>query len=187
MFKRVLAAAAILAAFSSGASANVVVTINKSAQRMTVSVDGSPRHSWPVSTGRAGFGTPNGHFRPQRLERSWFSRKYYNAPMPYAIFFHGGYAIHGTNELRRLGGPASHGCVRLHPGNAATLFSLVRQHGMGNTRIVVTGANPAGRIATRSTTRRATMQTPRQEFDERGLYRPARQPSGWWFGSDDDD
>ncbi|BAT61750.1 hypothetical protein GJW-30_1_04311 [Variibacter gotjawalensis] len=187
MFKRILAAAAVLAALSGSASASVLVSINKSTQRMTVSVDGTPRHSWAVSTGRAGFGTPNGQFRPQRLERSWFSRKYYNAPMPHAIFFHGGYAIHGTTELRRLGGPASHGCVRLHPGNAAALFALVRQRGMGNTRIVVTGANPrGGAVAARSAPRRAVMRAGAPDFEERGLYRPQRQPSGWFMDDDDD-
>ena len=82
-------------------------------------------------------GTPNGVFRPQRLARTWFSSRYYNSPMPYSIFFHRGYAIHGTYEISRLGGPASHGCVRLHPHNAAILYSLVRQDGMRNTRIVI--------------------------------------------------
>jgi lipoprotein-anchoring transpeptidase ErfK/SrfK len=117
--------------------ATIVVNIRKSAQRMSVSVGGKVRYNWVVSTGRRGFGTPTGTYRPQMLARSWFSRKYYNSPMPYSIFFHRGYAIHGTYELRRLGGPASHGCVRLHPGNAAVLFALVRHEGMAHTRIVV--------------------------------------------------
>src|SRR5262245_17353770 len=105
------------------ADAGVLVQIDKSRQRMIVSVDGKVRHSWPVSTGRRGFGTPSGTFYPQRLARSWFSRRYYNSPMPYSIFFTRGYAIHGSYEIHRLGGPASHGCVRLHPANAATLFA----------------------------------------------------------------
>ena len=125
------------------AAANVVVTIDKSTQRMSVSVDGSPRYSFVVSTGRAGYGTPNGTYRPQRLARTWFSKKYYNSPMPHSIFFHGGYAIHGSYEISRLGGPASHGCVRLHPSNAATLYALVQQEGAGRTTIVVTGGSPA--------------------------------------------
>src|SRR5437660_9943413 len=62
--------------------------------------------------------------------------------MPHSIFFHGGYAIHGSYEVSRLGGPASHGCVRLRPSEAATLFRLVQEHGKENTEIVVTGANP---------------------------------------------
>lgn len=124
------------------AKADLLIHIDKSTQRMTVSVDGTPQYRWPVSTGRAGYGTPSGHFRPQRLARRWFSRRYYNSPMPYSIFFHRGYAIHGSYEISRLGGPASHGCVRLHPSNAAALFALVQRHGMSATRIVVTGANP---------------------------------------------
>jgi lipoprotein-anchoring transpeptidase ErfK/SrfK len=125
-----------------GASASVQVHIDKSAQRMQVSVDGAPAYSWPVSTGRGGFGTPTGRFRPQWMARSWFSTKYYNSPMPHSIFFHKGYAIHGTNYISRLGGPASHGCVRLHPANAATLFMLVRRFGMGSTSIVIAGGGP---------------------------------------------
>lgn len=121
---------------AAAAEAQVVVHISKASQRMSVSVDGAQRYVWRVSTGKGGFGTPNGVFRPQMLARSWFSRKYYNSPMPYSIFFHGGYAIHGTNYLSQLGGPASHGCVRLHPSNAAVLFGLVQRH-RGNTRIVV--------------------------------------------------
>ncbi len=119
------------------AAASVIVEIEKSTQRMYVTINGVTRYAWPVSTGRGRFGTPSGVFRPQRLERRWYSRRYYNAPMPYAVFFHRGYAIHGTNELSRLGGPASHGCVRLHPAHAATLFSLVQGFGPGRTRIAI--------------------------------------------------
>jgi lipoprotein-anchoring transpeptidase ErfK/SrfK len=108
-----------------------------------VSVDGVPRYHFAVSTGRAGFGTPNGTYQPQRLERTWFSKEYYNSPMPHSIFFHGGYAIHGSYEISRLGGPASHGCIRLHPQNAATLFALVKQQGAGSTTIVVSGQSAA--------------------------------------------
>lgn len=118
------------------ATAEVVVTIHKSAQRMSVTVDGAARYSWAVSTGLRG-GPPSGTYRPERLERSWFSRKFGMSPMPHAIFFHGGYAIHGTYYLSRLGRRASHGCVRLHPANAATLYALVRKEGIDNTRIVV--------------------------------------------------
>jgi len=119
------------------ARADVVVHIDKSAQRMAVSVDGSPRYNWPVSTGRAGYGTPSGVFHPQWMSRRYFSRKYYDSPMPYAIFFYYGFAIHGTGDLARLGGPASHGCVRLHPSHAAALFALVQRNDPRNTRIVI--------------------------------------------------
>jgi hypothetical protein len=124
------------------ASADVLISVNKSTQQMSVSVDGVPRYRFAVSTGRAGYGTPSGIYRPQRLAASWFSKLYYNSPMPHSIFFHGGYAIHGSYEINRLGGPASHGCIRLHPANAAALFELVRNEGLGATTIVVSGDNP---------------------------------------------
>lgn len=134
-----LSGALLLLLACAPASAQRVVThVNLTAQRMEVWVDGSRRHVWPVSTGRHGYRTPTGTFRPQRMHRRYFSRKYYNSPMPYSIFFHRGYAIHGTNDLGRLGRPASHGCIRLHPGNAAALFGLVNTYGRANTRIVIT-------------------------------------------------
>ena len=135
-----LAFAAVIAALMfvvSPARADVVVQIDKSSQRMAVSVDGAMRYTWPVSTGRAGFGTPSGVFHPQSMARRYFSRKYYNAPMPHAIFFYYGFAIHGTTDINRLGGPASHGCVRLHPSHAAALYALVEHSGPRNTRIEI--------------------------------------------------
>ena len=104
---------AALSAWQCAGARRVVVQIDKSSQRMSVSVNGATRYNWPVSTGRDGYGTPSGVFQPQRLARRWYSRKYYNSPMPYSIFFYYGFAIHGTSDLARLGGPASHGCVRL--------------------------------------------------------------------------
>jgi lipoprotein-anchoring transpeptidase ErfK/SrfK len=119
------------------ARADVVVQIDKSSQRMAVSFDGMMRYNWPVSTGRNGYGTPSGVFHPQLMARRWFSRRYYNSPMLHSIFFYHGFAIHGTYELSRLGGPASHGCVRLHPSHAAALFALVARNGPHNTRIEI--------------------------------------------------
>ena len=89
---------------------------------MQVSADGAYLYTWRVSTGRPGYGTPAGVFHPQWMAARWFSRVYYNAPMPHAIFFHGGFAIHGSYDIARLGGPASHGCIRLHPNDAAVLY-----------------------------------------------------------------
>jgi lipoprotein-anchoring transpeptidase ErfK/SrfK len=134
----IVAAASVMAGLVlTPAHADVVVQIDKSSQRMMVSVDGSTRYNWPVSTGRSGYGTPSGTFHPQSMARRYFSRKYYNSPMPHAIFFYRGFAIHGTNDISRLGGPASHGCVRLHPSHAAALFALVKRGGPGNTRIKI--------------------------------------------------
>ena len=115
------------------AAADIVVTVNKATQQMSVSVGGEPLYNWTVSTGV--YGTPSGTFRPQALSRHHRSSLFNNAPMPYAIFYDGHYAIHGTDQISRLGRPASKGCVRLHPSNAAVLFALVQKEGMGNTRI----------------------------------------------------
>jgi lipoprotein-anchoring transpeptidase ErfK/SrfK len=119
------------------AEAAVVVNIDRSSQTMEVSIDGMPRYHWRVSTARRGFITPPGIYHPQMMARHWFSRLYYNSPMPHSIFFHGGYAIHGTYDIAQLGGPASHGCVRLDPDHAAALFELVEHEGMARTTIVV--------------------------------------------------
>src|SRR4030081_790110 len=108
----IVAGAALSALATAPARADVTVHIDKYSQRMAVSIDGTNRYNWPVSTGRDGYGTPSGVFHPQMMARRWFSRKYYNSPMPHAIFFYQGFAIHGTYELSRLGGPASHGRVR---------------------------------------------------------------------------
>ncbi len=119
----------------SSAAADVVVTVNKATQQMSVSVGGEALYTWTVSTGV--YGTPSGTFRPQALSRHHRSSLFNNAPMPYAIFYDGHYAIHGTTQISRLGRPASKGCVRLHPSNAAILFALVQKEGMGNTQIQI--------------------------------------------------
>jgi lipoprotein-anchoring transpeptidase ErfK/SrfK len=130
-----LAVAISMLASPGDARADVLVRIDKSSQRMSVIVNGEHRHTWAVSTGI--YGTPSGTFRPQSLARHHRSTLYNNAPMPYSIFYDGNFAIHGTTHVSRLGGPASRGCVRLHPANAAVLFALVRAEGLGNTRISI--------------------------------------------------
>jgi hypothetical protein len=131
----IIALAIVVAA--SGAEAKLDLYIDKSRQQISIVQNGSLLYVWPVSTGGDRFSTPSGVYAPERLERSWFSRVYYNSPMPHAIFFHHGYAIHGSYDMAQLGGPASHGCVRLHPQAAALLFAMVEQEGPGNTTIVV--------------------------------------------------
>jgi lipoprotein-anchoring transpeptidase ErfK/SrfK len=117
----------------------VSIQVSLGAQVMTVSVGGEALYRWPISSGRIGYTTPHGTYHPQRLATMWRSHKYHMSPMPHSIFFRGGYAIHGTYATAYLGARASHGCIRLSPGNAATLFSLVRDAGFGRTRITITG------------------------------------------------
>ncbi len=119
----------------SNAAPKLVAKIDLSQQRMRVYINGRQQYSWPVSTARRGYRTPVGSFSPKVLKRMHYSRKYNNSPMPHSVFFLGGYAIHGTGAVRRLGRPASHGCVRLHPGNARRLYRLIRAYGKRNTRI----------------------------------------------------
>lgn len=128
-------ALAVLLLSAQAALANVVANIDLSRQVMTVTVDGARYAQWRVSTGRNGYGTPTGSFRPYLLRRMHYSSKYENSPMPHSVFFRGGYAIHGTQYVKRLGRRASHGCVRLHPRNAAQLYRLVLVYGLDNTRI----------------------------------------------------
>ena len=114
------------------------IVIDISSQSMSVNVGGWPYGRWKVSTARAGYATPRGSWRPFLLKRMHYSRKYDNSPMPNSIFFLGGYAIHATYYVKQLGRPASHGCIRLHPDNAAKLYALVQKHGLGATRITIT-------------------------------------------------
>lgn len=130
---------AMLALFGTApATAKVAVTINLSTQTMHVRSKAGT-YTWRVSTARAGYATPRGRYRPTLLKRMHYSRKYNMSPMPHAIFFNGGYAIHGTYETRKLGRPASHGCIRLAPRHAARLFEMVKSEGA---TITITGSRP---------------------------------------------
>jgi lipoprotein-anchoring transpeptidase ErfK/SrfK len=131
-----LAFVSTLAALPAAAS-TILARVSIADQTMDVYVDGWPQYSWPVSTARRGYYTPTGVFHAQRLAEMWYSKKYDNSPMPHSIFFNGGFAIHGTEYVKRLGTPASHGCIRLHPDNAETLFQLVQDNGMASLRIEV--------------------------------------------------
>jgi lipoprotein-anchoring transpeptidase ErfK/SrfK len=119
-------------------SSQIVARIDLSDQKMEVFVNDVLVNIFPVSTGRMGYGTPPGEYHAQFIAAHWRSRKYNWAPMPWSVFFHGGYAVHGTTEVRRLGQPASHGCIRLHPENAKTFYTLVLNNGRENTTITIT-------------------------------------------------
>ena len=125
----------------SSASAALLIQIDKSAQTLTVIRDGETMAIWPVSTGRSEHPTPSGSFTAFRMEADHYSKEWDDAPMPHSIFFTKlGHAIHGSFEVKRLGSPASHGCVRLAPENAAVLFALVTEEGLPNTKVVLTGS-----------------------------------------------
>jgi lipoprotein-anchoring transpeptidase ErfK/SrfK len=134
-------AAALLAAVIgvAPARAEIVAQLSLSQQVMTVTVDGVSTYRWTVSTARRGYITPKGTWRVQSMHKMHYSSLFNNAPMPFTIFYNGHYAIHGTTDVRKLGRPASAGCVRLHPDNARVLFNLVRERGPATLQVVVDG------------------------------------------------
>ena len=118
----------------------LVIVVDKVSQEMTVTLDGEELYTWAVSTGAQGYDTPSGTYRPFRMEKDHFSKEWDDAPMPYSIFFTPlGHALHGSYHIKSLGRRASHGCVRIHPDNAAKLFALVTKTGMSNTQVVIQG------------------------------------------------
>src|SRR5215831_8307419 len=132
----------------------VRINIDKTKQKMTVFLDGVEKYDWPVSTGRAGYSTPSGTFTPTSMNEVWYSKQWDNSPMPHSIFFmKDGHAIHGSYEVKSLGKPVSHGCVRIAPQNATILYDLVRKNGMENTKVVLSGETPGGEyISSQSST-----------------------------------
>ena len=170
----VLLLAPFLAAAVIGtAQAEILITVDKSAQRMTVARDGEPLYTWPVSTGRSGYATPSGSFTAFRMEADHYSKEWDEAPMPHSIFFTKiGHAIHGSYDTKKLGTPASHGCVRLSPAHAATLFAMVKQDGVTNTKVVLTGSEQVA-LARRGSearrddeTRRSTYVNPNADYPQ---------------------
>lgn len=158
------------------AAPSLVARIDLTAQRMHVTANGRSVGSWKISSGRSGYLTPTGRFRPKWISRMHYSRKYDNAPMPYSVFFNGGIATHGTTAVSRLGGPASHGCIRLRTGNARKFYNLVRKHGKSRTRIIVTGHAKQTRVAKRTTPRRRNVSRRRNAFQANN--RVSRNPYG---------
>ena len=135
---RFLLAVLVTLLLPAAAEAAVTVRISKSEQVMRVYVGERLTYSWKVSTAAKGYKTPLGNYSIKRMHTLWHSRKYNMAPMPHALFFTEGWAVHGTTSVGALGRPASHGCIRLHPQNARTLFRLVSSYGRATTRIVIT-------------------------------------------------
>jgi lipoprotein-anchoring transpeptidase ErfK/SrfK len=167
--------------FGVGAKPAVLVSIDKTTQQMTVSVDGAEKYRWPVSTGRAGYTTPSGTFTATSMNEIWYSKEYDNAPMPHAVFFmKDGHAIHGTYEVKNLGKPVSHGCVRISPQNAAILYELVRESGLENTKVVLSGSKPGEVVARDQTSRRRDPSGPSSDASYHNRpQEPVRTPWSW--------
>jgi lipoprotein-anchoring transpeptidase ErfK/SrfK len=117
----------------------LVAKVDLTTQKVTVFEHGKPKHTWTISSGARGYETPRGTFQPGWMAKMWYSKQYDNSPMPHSVFFKDGAALHATQWTSQLGRPASHGCVRLAPANAAKFYALVSAHGMKHTRITVFG------------------------------------------------
>jgi lipoprotein-anchoring transpeptidase ErfK/SrfK len=147
-------------------ASKILVVIDKPTQEMKVFVDNVERYAWKVSTGLRSYDTPPGAYTARSMNEIWYSKQWDDAPMPHAIFFtKRGHAIHGTEETHKLGRPASHGCVRLAPENASTLFALVKEIGLENTGIVLNGNIP------REEVKAVSHVSPKQQI------RPAKKPA----------
>lgn len=137
--KAVLLSLAVIAGlFATPAlAARVEARVDLSEQKMRVYENGFLRYVWPVSTARRGKVTPTGSWTAKFLSKNHRSSRYNNAPMPYSIFYSGNFAIHGTDQVSRLGRPASAGCIRLHPDNARILYNMTERAGLKNMRVRV--------------------------------------------------
>jgi lipoprotein-anchoring transpeptidase ErfK/SrfK len=168
-------------------ASTILINIDKTKQQMTVFLDGVESYNWPVSTGKAGYSTPSGTFTATSMNEIWYSKQWDNAPMPHAIFFmKDGHAIHGSYEVKNLGKPASHGCVRISPENAATLYALVEKTGLKNTQVVLAGdtGGGEGKVATKTRGKSAHRQASRSSRQYRNYYAdtfPQRPRGGGFF------
>ena len=174
-------------ATSGAKSLSVLITIDKTKQKMTVSIDAIKKYVWPVSTGRPGYSTPSGTYTATSMNEVWYSKEWDNAPMPHAVFFMtDGHAIHGSYEIKTLGKPVSHGCVRISPKNAATLYALVEKSGLKNTQVMLTGVTPGGeyQMTSQAGPGRATGRKPKvARWSGPGSRYAQVGPS--WYGRDD--
>ena len=154
----------------------ILINIDKSRQEMTVFVDGIEQHTWPVSTGAPGYATPSGNFTASSMNEVWYSKEWDNAPMPNSIFFtKEGHAIHGSYETKKLGRAVSHGCVRLAPENAKALYVLVKDHGLENTKVALSGVTPGGeaKVAKQAPTKKRNRQSETARYDRPDYYYPS--------------
>jgi lipoprotein-anchoring transpeptidase ErfK/SrfK len=166
-------------------ASQILINIDKSHQEMTVFVDGIEQYTWPVSTGGRGYATPSGNFTASSMNELWYSKQWDNAPMPNSIFFtKEGHAIHGSYETKKLGRAVSHGCVRLAPENAKTLYALVEEQGLENTKVVLTGVTPGGeaKVASQARSKNRNRQAGTAWYDPRDYYYPPRPQSRGFFG-----
>jgi len=163
------------------AGSAILINIDKTNQKMTVFLDGVKKYDWPVSTGKAGYSTPSGTYTATSMNEIWYSKQWDNAAMPHSIFFmKDGHAIHGSYEVKNLGSPVSHGCVRISPENAGKLYALVAKNGLQYTQVVLTGTTPGGEFKVASpagAARYSQADSGKYQFEDNYYTQPQTRPS----------
>lgn len=78
-----------------------------------------------ISSGRSPTPTVTGHFKiGQKYSSQRMVGPGYDLPgVPWVMYFHGGYAIHGAYWHNNFGTPMSHGCVNMTPGESQILYN----------------------------------------------------------------
>jgi lipoprotein-anchoring transpeptidase ErfK/SrfK len=96
-------------------------------QRLTAYQGNTPVFEATVSTGLPNTPTVVGQFRIywKLTAADMTGPGYYLPDVPYTMYFHGGYALHGTYWHSNFGQPMSHGCVNLRTEDAEWLFDWV--------------------------------------------------------------
>lgn len=97
-----------------------------SEQRVTAYKSSAPVRSFLVSTGLPTTPTPVGRFRIWIKLRydNMAGPGYYLEDVPFVMYFHEGYGLHGVTWHTNFGHPMSHGCVNLPTEEAAWLFDF---------------------------------------------------------------
>lgn len=105
------------------------IFINLTEQMLTAYEGDTPVFVTLVSSGREEFPTPKGIFRvtskhvTSNMDDFANSDEAYSIEdVPWVIYFHGSYALHGAFWHNRFGMQRSHGCVNLSPVDARWLF-----------------------------------------------------------------
>jgi len=87
------------------------IVVSKADQKVLYFKDGGLEHVFVCSTALPKYDLAPGRYKVYFRSRNHHSREY-DVDMPNALFFYHGYALHATTVIRRLGRPASHGCIR---------------------------------------------------------------------------
>jgi lipoprotein-anchoring transpeptidase ErfK/SrfK len=109
------------------------IDVNLQEQVLVAYVGDSPIYTTMISTGTRKHRTPPGKYRIQRkvAQKTMSSgekadEQYSVGGVPWVMFVHGTYALHGAYWHDRMGAPRSHGCVNLSPKDAQHIYGMVQ-------------------------------------------------------------